>query len=296
MNKLIIVAGPTAVGKTSYAIRLASQLCTEIISCDSRQFYSELDIGVARPSPEQLSAVPHHFIACRSVLNPYNISEYEHDAMEVIQKLFAAHDTVVAVGGSGLYIDALRQGVSLMPDPTPQLRSYLQSLPLPEKRSLLCKYDTDYYSRVDLCNPVRLQRALEVCLTTGRPYSQVIAEHRPSPRPFEIEIRILQADSAQLRSTIDRRVDDMMAAGLVDEVRSILHLRDLPTLRTVGYRELFPYFDGEITLSQAVEQIKLNTWHYARKQITWLRRYQSLVHQSSFSIVHIPTSLPPVEN
>ena len=273
MKKLLVITGPTASGKTALAIQLARQHGTEIVSCDSRQFYRELDIGVARPSAEELAAAKHHFIACRSVTEPYNISEYEHDALAVIRCLFESHDEVIAVGGSGLYIDALRQGVTAMPDPTPELRQQLQQMPLEEKRAQLKLLDPDYYSRVDLCNPVRLQRALEVCYMTGKPYSQVIANQKPAPRPFDIEVRVLRPPTSELRARIDLRVDQMMALGLLDEVQSLLPYRHLSTLRTVGYRELFPVLDGTKKLEDAVSDIKLNTWHYARKQLTWCRRY-----------------------
>lgn len=274
MKNLLILTGPTASGKTAEAIRLAREMGTEILSCDSRQFYRELRIGVARPTEEELAAATHHFIACRSVTEPYNISDYECDAMVVINKLFSeGHDTVIAVGGSGLYVDALRQGVSSMPDPTPEIRSRLQQMPIEEKRAQLQLLDPDYYHRVDLRNPVRLQRALEVCYMTGRPYSHVLADHRPTLRPFDIEIRVVQIPKEELRARIDHRVDRMMADGLLDEVESLLPYRHLSTLRTVGYRELFPVLEGTKNLVDAVAEIKLNTWHYARKQMTWCRRY-----------------------
>ena len=287
MKKLLIITGPTASGKTAEAVRLARELDTEILSCDSRQFYREMRIGVARPTDEELAAATHHFIACRSVTEPYNISDYERDAMKVIERLFAeGRDTVIAVGGSGHYVDSHCQGVTAMPDPTPELRARLQQMPLEEKRAQLQLLDPDYYRSVDLRNPVRLQRALEVCYMTGRPYSQVLADHHPTPRPFAIEVHViipsLQGGVAQragvgelehLRTRIDRRVDQMMADGLLDEVRSLLPYRHLNTLNTVGYRELFPVLDGTDTLDHAVAQIKLNTWHYAKKQLTWMRRY-----------------------
>ena len=273
-KKLIVVAGPTAVGKTAHAVALAQRLDTEIVSCDSRQFYRELSIGVARPSDEELAAVPHHFIACRSVTEPYNIYDYEHDAMAVVARLMETHDTVVAVGGSGLYIDALRATPAVLPSPTAELRSMLQQMPLEEKRAQLRLLDPDYYARVDLRNPVRLQRALEVCLTAGRPYSQVLADQQTAPRPFAIEMQVLSMEPAALRERIDRRVDRMMADGLLDEVRQLLPYRHLNTLNTVGYRELFPVLDGHAAVDEAVAQIKLNTWHYARKQLTWLKRYR----------------------
>lgn len=278
MKKLIIITGPTASGKTAEAVHLAQELGTEILSCDSRQFYREMRIGVARPSDEELAAAPHHFIACRSVTKPYNISDYERDAVSLLDNLFQRHDTVIAVGGSGLYVDALRLGVTSMPDPTPELRARLQQMPLEEKRSQLQMLDPEYYARVDLRNPVRLQRALEVCYMTGHPYSQVLAESEPASRPFDIEVRVIQIPNSELRTRIDQRVDRMMAEGLLDEVRTLLPYRELTTLRTVGYRELFPVLDGTAQLVDAVAQIKLNTWHYARKQLTWCRRYISSVH------------------
>ena len=275
-HRLIIVAGPTAVGKTAYAVQLASELHTEIVSCDSRQFYREMRIGVARPTDEELAAAKHHFIACRSVKEPYNIYDYEQDAMAVIGHLFETHDTVVAVGGSGLYIDALRSKPAVLPSPSDELRSRLQQMPIEEKRSQLRLLDPEYYGRVDLRNPVRLQRALEVCLTAGRPYSAILAEQQSVRRPFDIEVRVLQMEPAVLRDRIDRRVDQMMADGLLEEVRSLVSYRQLNTLNTVGYRELFPVIEGNGTLEGAVAMIKLNTWHYARKQLTWCRRYQYL--------------------
>ena len=274
MKKLLIITGPTASGKTAEAIRLARELGAEILSCDSRQFYSEMRIGVARPSDEELAAAKHHFIACRSVSNPYNIFDYEHDAMKLLDELFQHGDIAIAVGGSGLYVDALRQGVTSMPDPTPELRARLQEMPIEEKRSQLQMLDPEYYARVDLRNPVRLQRALEVYYMTGRPYSQVIAERKPAERPFEIEVRVLQIPNSELRTNIDLRVDRMMEEGLLEEVQSLLPYRDISTLRTVGYRELFPVLDGTKKLADAVSEIKLNTWHYARKQLTWCRRYK----------------------
>lgn len=275
MPKLIVIAGPTAVGKTAHAIRLAQELGTHIISCDSRQFYQEMNIGVARPSEAELAAAPHHFIACRSVTEPYNIFDYSRDAMHLLDQLFRQHPVVIACGGSGLYIDALLREPAILPDPPADLRTRLQQMSLEQKQELLRQHDPDYYAVVDIHNPVRLQRALEVIFVTGQPYSQVVANQQSQPRPFDIEVQVLRLPTTELRERIDKRVDKMIADGLVDEVRHIAEYRHLPTLRTVGYRELFPVIDGTDTLQHAIEQIKLNTWHYARKQLTWMRRYTS---------------------
>lgn len=273
-KKLIFVMGPTAVGKTKEAIRLANEFSTEILSFDSRQFYNELNIGVARPSQEELASARHHFIACRSVTAPYDIFHFEQDALSLLQLLFCHSDTAIAVGGSGLYAEALAQGVAIMPDPPIQLRQELSMLlktqgvaPLQQK---LKELDPVYYDRVDKQNGVRLQRALEVCLSTGRPYSQVIQDSR-KPRSFQIEYRIVTTPLDNLRNRIDMRVDMMMEQGLLDEVQALVGFRHLNTLNTVGYKELFAYLDGQVTLADAVQQIKWHTWQYAKKQLTWLK-------------------------
>lgn len=277
--RLIVITGPTASGKTALGVRLAQRLHTEIVSCDSRQFYSELNIGVARPSEDELAAVPHHFIACRSVTQPYNVSQYEDEALALLDTLFKTHDTVVAVGGSGLYIDALCQGMARMPDPTPELRASLKKAIAEEGLDSLCErlkeLDPDYYSRCDLKNPVRVQRALEVILTTGRPYSEVIDQTK-APRPFAVEKIAISLPTELLRQRIDTRVDLMFDAGLVDEARGMLSSRHLQPLNTVGYKELFACFDGQCSLDEARQKIKYNTWHYAKKQLTWLKRYKDL--------------------
>lgn len=279
MKRLIVIAGPTAVGKTAAAISLAKELHTEILSCDSRQFYSELDIGVARPSPAELAAAPHHFIACRSVCNPYNVFNYEHDALALLDRLFNQHDEVIAVGGSGLYIDALCNGINIMPDPAPELRAELsQKIKdglLDELLEELKIRDPQYYAVVDRNNPIRIQRALEVIRTTGRPYSEIIDNPLPE-RPFEITKIALHCERDELRRRIGTRVDKMMEQGLMEEAESLLPYRRLNTLNTVGYKELFTHIDGQCTLQQAVSDIKTHTWQYAKKQLTWLRRDPSV--------------------
>lgn len=282
MKRLIVIVGPTAIGKTATAVRMAQQMHTEIISCDSRQFYNEMNIGVARPSPDELEAAKHHFIACRSVSNPYNVYDFEHDALALLDSLFVNHDTVIAVGGSGLYIEALCKGINLMPDPSPELRNELSSRIANGQLDLLIselkRLDPDYYNVVDLKNPIRIQRALEVIYTSGLPYSQLIGKPLPD-RPFKIEKIGLRCQRDTLRQRIYSRVEIMMTQGLLQEAESLIPYRHLNTLNTVGYKELFSYFDGKCTLQQAVTDIKNHTWQYAKKQISWFARYNDISWQ-----------------
>lgn len=271
---------------------MAQKLNTEIVSCDSRQFYEELNIGVARPSKEELDAVPHHFIACRSVKNPYNVFSYEQEALSCLEQLFNSHEEVIAVGGSGLYIEALCNGISFLPDPTPELRSELQQKLKNEGveslASMLKELDPQYYKQVDLANGVRIQRALEVCIMTGEPYSQVIQQPKQQ-RPFEIETIVLQRDRESLRRRIDLRVDQMIQEGLEAEARNLYGLRSLTPLNTVGYKEFFNLWEEENNnetcdkiadtqplnsqqIEAVADAIKLNTWHYAKKQLTWFKK------------------------
>ena len=248
---------------------------------------------MARPSPQELSAVPHHFIANRTIANPYNPSQYEDEALALLSELYKTHDDVIACGGSGLYIDALCVGMARMPDPSPQLRARLKRQILDGQLPQLCKMleelDPEYYHRVDLKNPVRVQRALEVILTTGRPYSQVVSQ-KPTPRPFSVVKLALIPSHAILRQRIDARVDLMFADGLLEEASQLYDRYILPhrhsqnsisdfpynTLNTVGYSELFNHLDGHTTLTEAKQRIKYNTWHYAKKQLTWIARYHDV--------------------
>ena len=279
MKRLIVIVGPTAIGKTAAAIEVARQLQTEIVSCDSRQFYKELDIGVARPSPEELAAAKHHFIACRSVTEPYNAFDYGHDALNTLSTIFESHDTAVAVGGSGLYVDALCNGINLLPDPTPELRAELSQKiangHLDELLGELQRLDPEYYAIVDRQNPMRIQRALETIYSSGQPYSSLIGKKLPQ-RPFDIVKIGLQCERTELKERIYRRVDMMMGQGLLDEVHSLLPFRSLNTLNTVGYKEVFEYLDGRCTIGQATTNIKNHTWQYAKKQLTWLKRYDEI--------------------
>ena len=276
---LFVIVGPTAIGKTATAIRLAQHLGTEILSCDSRQFYKELNIGVARPSEEELAAAKHHFIANLSIHDSYNVSMYEHDALALLDDLFATHDTAVAVGGSGLYVDALCQGITAMPDPDPEIRAQLKQTLKTEGieslRNQLRILDTDYYYSTEIANPLRIIRGLEMCLTTGRPFSQ-IRKSDIKERPFDIVKIGLTCPREELYNRINLRVDQMVGNGLEDEARGLLPYRHLNALNTVGYKEFFDYFDGKITLAQAITDIKTHTRRYAKRQITWLQRYQDI--------------------
>jgi len=268
---LIVIAGPTAVGKTAISIRLAQHLNTEILSADSRQFYRELKIGVAAPSETELNTTPHHFIGNLSIHDYYNVSRYETDALALLKHLFITKKQLLMVGGSGLYINAVCHGIDELPDPDPALRKELQNNGIEALRSQLKLLDPEYYTIVDLANPTRLIRAIEVCLQTGRPYS-ALRNNKPKLRDFNILKIGLQRERNELNEIIGRRVDQMLEQGLLEEARSLYPLRRLNALNTVGYKELFEYFDGNISLEQAITDIKTNTRRYAKRQMTWFRR------------------------
>jgi len=275
-KELIVIAGPTAVGKTSYAIEIAQKYKTEILSADSRQFYRELQIGTAAPTKEELSAAPHHFIGNLSIHDYYNVSIYEQEAMALIDQLFQKHDKLVVVGGSGLYIDALCYGIDELPDADEHLRSEIKRRYAEEGIEYLQKeikrLDPEFYKEVDKNNYKRLQRALEVCLSTGKTYSSQ-RTHKKKIRPFKIRKLVLNMERQLLYERINKRVDKMMDLGLLSEVKSLLAFRELNALKTVGYTELFRFLDGEITLEQAITDIKTNSRRYSKRQITWFKRY-----------------------
>ncbi len=275
-KELIVIAGPTAVGKTSYAIELAQKYQTEILSADSRQFYRELQIGTAAPTKKELAAAPHHFIGNLSIHDYYNVSMYEQEAMLLIEKLFQKHDKLIVVGGSGLYIDALCYGIDDLPDADERLRSDIKRRFAEEGIEYLQKevarLDPEFYKVVDQNNHKRLQRALEVCLATGKTYSSQRTNKKKS-RPFKIRKLVLNMERELLYERINKRVDLMMEAGLLDEVKSLLVFRELNALKTVGYTELFRYIDGDISLEQAVTDIKTNSRRYSKRQVTWFKRY-----------------------
>ena len=279
MPTLHIILGPTAVGKSDYAVAEALRTGSPVVSCDSRQFYREMRIGTARPSEAQLAAVRHYFIADRSVTEPCSAGAYEIEALALLEELFKTHDTVVMAGGSGLYIDALCNGLDDFPDADPDLRAELSRRLRDEGvaslRADLRVLDPETYATIDPANGQRIVRALEVTIATGRKYSSF--KTRPAKeRPFAIVKTGLTRPRPALYARIDARVDQMMAEGLLEEARGLLPHRDLPALNTVGYKELFGYFDGAYDLAEAIRLIKRNTRHYAKKQLTWWARDPSI--------------------
>lgn len=279
MPTLQIILGPTAVGKTDYAIAEALRVGSPVVSCDSRQLYRELRIGVARPDDAQLAAVPHYFIADRSISEPCSAGAYELEALQLLEKLFRDHETVVMAGGSGLYIDALCNGLDDFPDADPELRAQLSERLRTEGvaalRADLRVLDPETYATIDPANGQRIVRALEVTIATGRKYSS-FKTHPAKERSFTIVKTGLKRPRPELYARIDARVDRMMEEGLLEEARALLPNRSLPALNTVGYKELFDYFDGRYDLAEAVRLIKRNTRHYAKKQLTWWARDPSI--------------------
>ena len=279
MPTLHIILGPTGVGKTDYALALARRVGSPVVSCDSRQVFREMRIGTARPTDEQLASVRHYFIADRSVTEPFTAGQFEVEALALLDKLFRDHDTVVMAGGSGLYIDALCNGLDDFPAADPELRAQL-SRRLREEgvaalRAELRILDPESYATLDPANGQRIVRALEVTLATGRKFSS-FKTHANKERPFSIEKTGLIRPRAELYARIDARVDAMMAEGLLEEARRLLPQRSLPALNTVGYKELFDYFDGRCDLAEAVRLVKRNTRHYAKKQLTYWGRDASI--------------------
>ncbi len=275
LGNLIVLTGPTAVGKTRVAIAIARHFNTEIVSADSRQLYREMNIGTAVPTPEELAAVNHHFIHSHSIFDNYNASRYENEVLDLLNNLFQKFGTVLMTGGSMLYIDAVCKGIDTMPDVDPELRHNLKirlnNEGLDSLRLQLKKLDPEYYHTVDMKNPARIIHALEICLMTGKPYSSFRSGPQKK-RPFSVIKIGLDCERHQLHQRINQRVDQMIKNGLEEEARKLYPHKNLNTLNTVGYRELFSCFNGEITKEKAIELIKRNTRRYARKQLTWFRK------------------------
>lgn len=278
-KRLTVILGPTAVGKTDYAVDLALKYGTVILSCDSRQIFREMKIGTAPPDEEQLKRVKHYFIHSHSVEDYYSAGQYEIDAMELLSELFQKYDDVVMVGGSGLYADALCYGLDDFPAADMELRKSLSEQAsgpdFPLLQQHLKKLDPDSYNLIDISNRQRVVRALEVTISTGKKYSS----YRTSPRKkrfFEIERFALNMPRELLYERINSRVDRMVEQGLVDEVRSLIGYRDMPALRTVGYKEIFEYLDGNITLDRAIDLIKRDTRRYAKRQVTYFAKERQI--------------------
>ncbi len=274
-KKLIIILGPTAVGKTEFSLQLAEKLNTEILSCDSRQMFKEMKIGTAAPTEEELKRVPHHFIGNLSIHDYYSCGKYEIDALEKCQELFQRHDTLVMTGGSMLYIDAICKGIDDVPNIDQDLRDSLwkrfEEEGIENLRNELKILDPDYSEIVDPKNGKRIIHALEICLQTGKPYSSIRTNNKKE-RPFSIQKIGITRPREELYERINLRVDRMFEDGLVEEARSLYPHKELNSLNTVGYKELFEYFDGNWDLEYAKQMIKQNTRHYAKKQITWFKK------------------------
>lgn len=277
---LVCVVGPTAVGKTAAGIRLAQHFQTAVLSADSRQFYREMTIGTAKPSGNELEAAPHYFINSHQITDDYSAGDFERDALSLLAELFLHQDVVVLVGGSGLFVRALCYGLDDLPKPLPGVRDRLNDLynqrGLEHLQALLKQADPIYFDEMDNQNPQRVIRALEVYESTGMPFSH-FRRGRAVERPFNVLTLGLDTDRDVLYQRINSRVDAMVAAGLLDEVESLLPYRHKAPLQTVGYAELFDYLDGKCTLVQAVERIKQNTRRYAKRQLTWFRKDKATV-------------------
>ena len=272
---LVVIAGPTASGKTATAIKVAKALGTEIISADSRQFYKELPIGTAAPTPEEQTEVQHHMIHNLNVEDKYDVADYEQDVLNLLNQLFVNHDAVVLTGGSGLFIDAVCKGLDSIPDISEEVRNRVDELY--KKGGLIAlqneveRLDPEYYSVVDKYNPRRLQRAVEVCYQTGLTYSS-FRKNTVKQRDFKIIKVALLWERSELINRINKRVDIMVNEGLVEEAKAMYPKRHLNSLNTVGYKEIFEHFDGKVSLDEAIENIKINTRQYAKRQMTWLRK------------------------
>lgn len=271
---LIVIAGPTAVGKSALAIQLAKHYHSEIISADSRQFYKETEIGTAKPSVEEMEEIPHHFINTLSISRNYNIGNFEKDAIQLLNKLFDTHQLLFLVGGSGLYINAVLYGVDEFSEVNQEIKdlikSELESKGIFWLQEQLKSKDPEYYKVVDTNNPQRMTRALEVCLQSGKPYSDFLSG-KNKKRNFEIVKILINTTREELYGKINFRVDEMIKAGLVDEARKLYPFRHLNALNTVGYKELFMHFGGELNLTEATNLIKQKTRNYAKRQLTWFK-------------------------
>ena len=278
MKYLITILGPTAIGKTSMSINMANHFGCEIISCDSRQFFKEMQIGTAVPSKEELAAAPHHFIQNKSIFENYTVGDFEKEAIYKLEELFLTNDYAILVGGSGLYVDAILKGFDEFPDIDISVRqevtSNYEKLGLNYLQTELEKRDPDYFSVVAKENPQRMMRALEVCIGSGKPYSSFLNQKK-NTRNFTPILIGLEAERSVIYDRINQRVDIMINEGLLEEAKDLFIYKDFNALQTVGYRELFRYFDGEISVEFAIEEIKKNTRRFAKRQLTWFKRNEN---------------------
>lgn len=274
LKTLLVIAGPTAVGKTALCVRLAKTLQTDVVSADSRQLYRELTIGTAKPTREEMNGVKHHFINSHSITDSVNAGRYERECLALLDTLFQTKDIVILSGGTGLYINAVCNGLDDMPSIDPALRAQLltrfQQEGLEPLQQELRQLDPVYAQSADLQNPIRVTRALEVCLSTGLPYSSFRGQ-QTAERPFRSVMVALDRPRPELYERIDTRMDAMLRAGLVEEVRALLPYQELAALQTVGYQELFPYLDGQYDYEETVRLLKRNSRRYAKRQLTWFR-------------------------
>ena len=279
-KNLIYIAGPTGIGKTNLSIEIAKKLNTEIISCDSRQFYKELKIGTSPPSTSQLNQIRHHLIHNKSIHDVYNVGLYEKEAIELVNKLFEDTDILILVGGSGLYADSIMNGIDNFPDIPPKIREGLineyNCSGLEVIQNKLKKLDIKYYNEVDLNNSNRIIRALEIIEFTGKPFS-LFRTKKIKERIFESQVIVMECERNKLYNRINNRVDMMIEKGLENEVLELKDFKHLNSLNTVGYKEFFKYFEDKISYSDAVGKIKQNTRNYAKRQITWLKKYNNSI-------------------
>lgn len=275
VKSLIVIVGPTAVGKTALSIALAKKFNTTILSADSRQFFKEMNIGTAKPSAEEMQNITHYFIDSHSIADDYNVGKYETEAIALLEKLFQTNDLLILVGGSGLYVDAICKGFDELPEANTKVREQINSLLQKEGieglQQLLKELDPDYCIQVDLQNPQRISRALEVCLTTGKPYS-TFRKGKNKTRNFNIVKIGINTPREILYDRINRRVDQMIKDGLVEEVKKLLPFKNKNALQTVGYKELFEHLERGTDIKPAIELIKQNTRKFAKRQLTWFRR------------------------
>ncbi|HET8838240.1 MAG TPA: tRNA (adenosine(37)-N6)-dimethylallyltransferase MiaA [Flavobacteriaceae bacterium] len=276
---LIVILGPTGIGKTRIGIELAKHFSSEIISADSRQFFKEMNIGTAVPTEEELDSAPHWFVQHKSIYESYSVGDFEREALQKLNDLFQKHRIVFMVGGSGLYLDAVVKGLDKFPAIDPDIRENLEKdleengiVSLQEK---LKKFDPEYAKKVDIQNPRRVIRALEICIGTSKPYSHFLKQN-PTTRNFSTVKIGLTAPRELIYARIENRVDKMLKAGLLKEVEKLRPQQHLNALKTVGYKEFFPYFEGETTLENAVEELKKNTRRFAKRQLTWFRKDQEI--------------------